>query len=57
MYSTEYAKMCLSQPKSGLDELSVAETFGRDLLGAETDHLSKITRRDRERIFNLVYST
>ena len=56
MYNTEYAKMCLSQPKSGLDGLSVAETSGRYLLGAETDHLSETTRRESERIFNLVYS-
>jgi cysteine synthase len=39
------------------DELKAAETFGRYLLGAATDHMIELNRRDRERIFNLGYYT
>ena len=39
------------------DEPKAAETFGRYLLGAATDHMIQLNRRDRERIFNLGYYT
>ncbi len=39
------------------DEISAAESFGRNILGAGIDHVLELGRFDRERIFNLAYYT
>jgi cysteine synthase A len=41
----------------GFDEIAAAEVFGEHLLGATTDNLRELTRKERERIFNLGYFT
>ncbi len=41
----------------GFDEVAAAEVFGEHVLGASTDNFLELTRRDRERIFNLGYFT
>ena len=41
----------------GFGEVEAAEVYGEHLLGAATDHLQELGRRDRERIFNLGYYT
>ena len=38
-------------------EIEAAQAFGQYLLGAGIDHVSELTRFDRERIFNLGYYT
>jgi cysteine synthase len=57
MYSTEMDKAAAKYFAGTFDELAAAETFGRHLLGAATDHLQELDRRGRERIFNLGYYT
>ncbi len=41
----------------GFDEVAAGEVFGEHLLGATTDNLLELTRRDALRIFNLGYYT
>ncbi len=41
----------------GFDRTAAAEAFGEHILGASTEHLLELGRRDRERIFNLGYYT
>ena len=41
----------------GFDEVAAGEVFGEHVLGASTEHLLELTRRERERIFNLGYFT
>jgi hypothetical protein len=57
LYTTELEKAGRKWFPDGFDALAAAETFGRHVLGAETDHLLETTTRDRERIFNLGYYT
>jgi cysteine synthase len=57
LYATELAKAGRKWFPDGFDALAAAETFGRFILGAGTDHLLETTTRDRERIFNLGYFT
>jgi hypothetical protein len=57
MYGTELAKAQEKYFAGGFDELAAAETIGRFLLGAATDHVLELDRRDRERMFNLGYYT
>ena len=57
MYGTELQKTEGGTFPSGFDELAAAEAYGRYLQGAATDHTLELTRRDRERMFNLGYYT
>jgi cysteine synthase len=57
MYGTELTKAQEKYFAGGFDELAAAETIGRFLLGAATDHVLELDRRDRERMFNLGYYT
>jgi hypothetical protein len=57
MYRSERDKTLARRFGGRFDEASAAEVFGAHLLGADTDHLLEVTRRDRERIFNLGYFT
>jgi len=57
MYGTELAKAESRRPGGQFDQLAAAEAFGQHLLGAATDHILELDRRDRERIFNLGYYT
>jgi cysteine synthase len=57
LYRTELIKSEQKHFSGCFDELSAAETFGRQLRGVATDHLEELDRRGRERIFNLGYYT
>ncbi len=57
LYRTELEKSEQKHFYGCFDELSAAETFGRQLMGVATDHLEELDRRGRERIFNLGYYT
>jgi len=57
MYRTEADKTRERLFGGRFDALAAAETFGRHLMGAATDHLVELDRRGRERIFNLGYYT
>jgi len=57
MYSSERALALGRYFPAGFDEVAAAEVYGEHLLGAATDHLLELSRRDRERIFNLGYYT
>ena len=57
LYDSELERLERLRFPEGFGPLSAAEVFGRHLLGAATDHLQELTRRDRERIFNLGYYT
>jgi len=57
MYGTELDKTMKKRFASNFDQLAAAEVFGRYLLGVATDHTLEMTRRDRERMFNLGYYT
>jgi cysteine synthase A len=41
----------------GFDGVAAGEVFGQHVLGASTEHLQELSRRDRERVFNLGYYT
>ncbi len=57
MYQTELQIARRKHFADGFDAVRAAETFGRSVLGASTDHMIELTRVDRERIFNLGYYT
>jgi cysteine synthase len=57
LYGTERDRVLARDYPGGFDAVSAAEVFGRDLLGAGTDHMMELTRTDRRRIFNLGYFT
>ena len=57
MYRTELGIAENKYHESTFDQVLAAETFGRALLGATTDHMIELTRLDRERVFNLGYYT
>ena len=57
MYATEADKTRARVFGGRFDALAAAETFGRRLMGAATDHLVELDRRGRERVFNLGYYT
>lgn len=57
MYATELALTESRLSGGRFDELTAAEVYGRYLLGAATDNLIELDRRDRDRIFNLGYYT
>jgi cysteine synthase len=57
MYETEMTRAEARDFGGAFTELDAAETFGRHMLGAATDHVLELRRHDRERIFNLGYYT
>jgi cysteine synthase len=57
LYASERAKVQERDFPEGFGPIAAAETFGRWMLGAGTDHLLETTKRDRDRIFNLGYFT
>jgi hypothetical protein len=57
MYATEREKVVHKRFAGTFDALAAAETYGEHLAGAATDNLLELTRRERERIFNLGYYT
>ena len=57
MYHSEIEIARANQFAGGFSEVEAAQAFGQHLLGAATDHVSELTRFDRERIFNLGYYT
>ena len=57
MYGSEIAIGERKYFPRGFDEVAAGEVFGEHVLGASTEHLLELTRRDRERIFNLGYFT
>jgi hypothetical protein len=40
-----------------MDAVGAAETYGRYMLAAATDHTMELSLRDQERVFNLGYYT
>lgn len=57
MYELQLDKVLRADFGGTFDELAAAEAFGQYLGGATTDNLEELTRRGRERIFNLGYYT
>ena len=57
MYRSELEIAKRSRFAGEFSEIEAAEAFGQHLLGAGIDHVSELTRFDRERIFNLGYYT
>ena len=57
MYGSEVERLSAVHYPDGFDAVSAGEAFGRNILGAATDHLMELTLADRERIFNLGYFT
>jgi len=57
LYASEWPRIAQRRFGGRFDATSAAEVFGQYILGAATDHCVELTRRDRERIFNLGYYT
>jgi cysteine synthase A len=57
MYGSEIDRLAAVHFPEGFDSIAAGEAFGRNILGATTDHLLELTLSDRERIFNLGYFT
>jgi cysteine synthase A len=57
MYATEFDRIEARDFAGGFDDVAAAETFGEHVLGQGTDDLLELTRRDKDRIFNLGYYT
>jgi cysteine synthase len=57
MYASEVERLSAIHYPDGFDAVSAGEAFGRNVLGASTDHLIELSLTDRERIFNLGYFT
>jgi len=57
LYRTELGIAEREHHVDGLDTARAAEIFGRAILGAATDNMIEMNRRDRERVFNLGYYT
>ena len=57
MYGSEIDRLSAIHFPEGFDSIAAGEAFGRNILGATTDHLMELTLSDRERIFNLGYFT
>jgi cysteine synthase A len=57
MYGSEVERLSAEHYPEGFDAVTAGEAFGRNVLGATTDHLLELTQRERERIFNLGYFT
>ena len=57
MYQTELNIAEAKNHAGKFDQVLAAETFGRVLLGATTDHMIELTHLERERVFNFGYYT
>jgi cysteine synthase len=57
MYASEVEKTLHARYFGAFDAVDAAAAFGEYILGAATDNLVELTRRERERIFNLGYFT
>ncbi|MAG56383.1 MAG: pyridoxal-5'-phosphate-dependent protein subunit beta [Planctomycetes bacterium] len=57
LYGSELERIAGRDFPDGFDPLHAAETWGRALSGAATDHVLELTTRERDRIFNLGYFT
>jgi cysteine synthase len=57
LYASEWPRIEGRDFPAGFDAVACGEVFGEHLAGARTDHYLELTRRDRERIFNLGYYT
>jgi cysteine synthase len=57
MYTSEMDKIGGRDYPHGFDAIHAGEAFGQHLAATSTDNLLELTRRDRERIFNLGYFT
>ena len=57
LYATERERTLRGRFADRFDGLDAASTFGRYVLGAESDHLLELSHLDRKRIFNLGYYT
>ncbi len=57
MYQTELGIADKKYHAGKFDQVLAAETFGRAVLGATTDHMIELTRPERERVFSLGYYT
>jgi cysteine synthase len=57
MYGSEVERLSAIHHPEGFDAVAAGEAFGRNILGATTDHFMELTLSDRERIFNLGYFT
>ena len=57
MYQSELSNSLQDYSGGKFSELDAAEAFGQHVLGAGIDHVSELSRLDRERIFNLAYYT
>lgn len=57
LYASEWPRIAQQRFGGRFDATSAAEVFGQYILGAAADHYVELTRRDRERIFNLGYYT
>jgi cysteine synthase len=57
MYGSEVERLSAIHYPDGFDAVAAGEAFGRNILGATTDHFIELTLSDRERIFNLGYFT
>ncbi len=57
MYRSERDLALTKYFAGAFDDVAAGEVFGEHILGATTDHLLELTRKERERIFNLGYYT
>jgi cysteine synthase A len=57
MYTSEISSTMRDRFNGRFDVVDAASVYGQHVLGCTTDHLLELTRRDRERIFNLGYFT
>jgi cysteine synthase A len=57
MYASEATKILHERFRGRFDAVDAGSVYGQHILGCGTDHLLELTRRDRERIFNLGYFT
>lgn len=57
MYSSQLQKTVGDRFGGAYDDVAAAQTFGEHLMGVRTDAMLELTRRERDRIFNLGYYT
>jgi cysteine synthase len=57
LYASERDKTARRLAPDGLDMAGAAELVGQHLLGGDADHVLEMTRRERNRVFNLGYYT
>ncbi|WP_026380657.1 pyridoxal-phosphate dependent enzyme [Afifella pfennigii] len=57
LYTSERQTRLAERFGGRFDAVDAAETFGRHILGGDADHVLEMTRRERDRVFNLGYYT